>query len=156
VNDENVVIVVIVPIVVIVIIVIIVVIAGNLATTSTFMKSYKDLEIHQIAFELAAKIYSKSLELPNHDKFEIGSQIRQSSQAIKDAIAEGYGRKKYKADFIKFLIYAHASQLEAKSQAEFIFHIHQIDSWKHIAEELDNLGIKINNFINYVEKNWKT
>ena len=120
------------------------------------MKSYKDLEIYQLAFELATKIYLKSLELPKHDKYEIGSQIRRSSQAIKDTIAEGYGRRKYKAEFIKYLIYAYASQLEAKSQAEFIYHVHHIEFWKDTAEELDILGIKINNFINYVEKNWKT
>ena len=37
-------------------------------------KSYKDLEIYQISFDLAVKIYFKSLELPNHDKYEVGSQ----------------------------------------------------------------------------------
>jgi hypothetical protein len=28
--------------------------------------------------------------------------------------------------------------------------------WKTITDELDILGIKIHNFINYVENNWKT
>ena len=65
--------------------------------------SYRDLDIYQISFDLAVKIYRKSLELPNHDKFEVGSQIRLSSQGIKDAIVEGYGRRKYKNDFVKFL-----------------------------------------------------
>jgi len=119
-------------------------------------KSYKDLEIYQLAFEMAAKIYNKSLELPNHDKFEAGSQIRRSSQGIKDAIVEGYGRRKYKNDFLKFLIYAHASALEAISQAEFLHRVHPDNGWSIIATELEIIGSKIHNFTDYVEKFWRT
>jgi len=84
------------------------------------LKSYRDLEIYQLAFALALKIRKKTLELPNPDKFEVGGQIRRSSQGIKDAIVESYGRRRYKADFLKFLVYSQASNLEATSQAEFI------------------------------------
>ncbi|MFP4556901.1 MAG: four helix bundle protein, partial [Bacteroidales bacterium] len=84
------------------------------------MKSYKDLEIYQISFELALKIRKKSLLLEHPDRFEVGNQIRRSSQGIKDAIVEGYGRRRYKADFIKFLTYSYASLLEATSQANFL------------------------------------
>jgi len=120
------------------------------------LKSYKDLEIYQLSFDLALRIRSKALSLPNPDKYEVGGQIRRSSQSIKDTIVEGYGRKRYKADFIKFLIYSHASLLEASSQAEFLNVAYQGEGWKEIAEELDKLGIKIHYFIDYVEKNWKS
>ncbi|HSV77131.1 MAG TPA: four helix bundle protein, partial [Bacteroidales bacterium] len=69
-------------------------------------KSYKDLEIYQMAFDLAIKIREKSLKLPHPDRYEVGGQIRRSTQTIKDAIVEGYGRRRYKSDFIKFLIYS--------------------------------------------------
>jgi four helix bundle protein len=124
--------------------------------TTEKLKSYKDLEIYQISFDLAVKIYFKSLELPNHDKFEAGSQIRRSSQGIKDAIAEGYGRRKYKNDFLKFLVYSHASSLEAISQAEFLCKVHPDKGWHNIANELERLGSKIHNYITYVENHWRT
>jgi four helix bundle protein len=124
--------------------------------THTSLKSYKDLDIYQIAFKLAIKIYTNSLEPPSHDKFEVGSQIRRSSQGIKDAIVEGYGRKRYKADFIKFLTYSHASLLEATSQAEFLEEVHPGEGWKSIANELNELGIKIFHFLQYVEENWRS
>jgi len=73
------------------------------------MKSYLDLEIYQLAYELAIKVHKMSLTLPKYELYEQGSQIRRSSKSIKDAIAEGYGRKRYKSDFIKFLVYSHAS-----------------------------------------------
>lgn len=120
------------------------------------MKSYKDLEIYNIAFELSLKIRDLTLSLDSHDKYEVGSQIRRSSQSIKDNIVEGYGRKRYKGDYIKFLVYSYASHLEAKSQSEFLHEALKDPKWKTITDELDLLGIKIHNFINYVENNWKT
>ena len=119
------------------------------------MKSYKDLEIYKIAFELAVKVYRLSLQLPNPDKYETGGQIRRSSQTTKDTIVEGYGRRRYKADFIKYLIYSHSSSLESKSQAEFLAILHPQTGWEEISDELDRLGIKIHYFIEYVENHWK-
>lgn len=119
------------------------------------MKGYKDLEIYQLSFQLAVDIYNLSMKLPNPDKFETGGQIRRSSQTIKDTIIEGYGRKRYKADFVKYLIYSHSSCLESISQAEFLANIHPHTNWESIVERLEGLSIKIHNFINYVETNWK-
>ena len=48
------------------------------------MKSYRDLEIYQKAFDLAIKVHKFSWELPAYEKFEIGSQIRKSAMSIKD------------------------------------------------------------------------
>ena len=120
------------------------------------MKGYKDLDIYNLTFKLAVKIYRLSIELPHPDKFETGSQIRRSSQSVKDNIVEGYGRRRYKADFIKFLVASHSSCLEATSQAEFLAEIHPESEWKNISSDLNNAGIKIYNFITYVESNWKT
>ena len=120
------------------------------------MKSYRDLEIYKQAFALALRIRKMSLELLHPDRYEVGGQIRRSSQGTKDAIVEGYGRRRYKADFIKFLIYSQASNLEATSQAEFIDAAMPGNTWDEIARELYSLGSKIHNFTIYVENNWKT
>ena len=120
------------------------------------MKSYKDLDIYKLAFDLAIRIRSKTLELPNPDKFEVGSQLRRSSQTIKDTIAEGYGRRRYKSDFIKFLVYSHSSLLESTTQAEFLHSIYPNKGWDCIVNELDTLGAKIYRFIEFVEHKWKT
>jgi four helix bundle protein len=119
-------------------------------------KSYQDLEIYQVSFNLAVRIRENSLKLPNPDRYEVGGQIRRSSQTTKDTIVEGYGRRRYKPDFIKFLVYSYSSNLEAKSQAEFIHVAYPKDGWDEIVQKLDILGMKIHRFITYVEKNWKT
>ena len=121
------------------------------------MSSYKDLEIYQIAFALAKRVHNASLKLPSFELYEQGSQVRRSSKSIKDQIAEGYGRRRYKPEFIKFLIYAQSSCDETTSQLEMIIELYpDLTDFHELSTEYDNLGKKINSFIQFVETNWKT
>ena len=63
------------------------------------MKSYRDLEVYKEGRRLAIEVHKLSLTLPKFELYEEGSQIRPSSKAVAIAIVEGYGRRKYKADF---------------------------------------------------------
>lgn len=119
------------------------------------MKSYKDLDIYKMAYELAIKVHKMSLTLPKYELYEQGSQVRRSSKSVKDTIVEGYGRKRYKDDFLRFLTYAQSSCDEAISQLNMISDIHFKDEpLTFLIEEYDVLGKKINKFIQYVENNW--
>ncbi|WP_037316601.1 four helix bundle protein [Salegentibacter sp. Hel_I_6] len=120
------------------------------------MKSYRNLDIYNLSFEYALEVHKVSLKLPKFELYEQGSQIRRSSKSIKDNIVEGYGRRVYKQDFIKFLIYSHASLLECLSQLEMIDELYEIGEIKALREKYDLLGGKIYSFIQYVEKNWKS
>ena len=63
---------------------------------------YKKLEIWQLADELVVSIHEMTLtKLPKFEMFEEGAQIRKSIKNVKATIVEGYGRKRYKAKFIK-------------------------------------------------------
>ena len=53
---------------------------------SSHMSGFKDLEIYQIAFELALKVHFAALKLPKFELYEQGSQIRLSSKGVKDTI----------------------------------------------------------------------
>ncbi len=120
-------------------------------------KSYRDLEIYQLSYELAMKIHRISLKLPKYELYEEGSQIRRSSKGIASTIVEGYGRRKYKNDFVRFLVYAQASCDETQVHLEFIHDSGYItdDIYMELKEENDKLGRKINKFIQYVETKWK-
>lgn len=121
------------------------------------MSSYKDLDIYKIAFELALKVHDASLKLPKFELYEQGSQIRRSSKRIKDTIAEGYGRRRYKAEFIRLLIFAHAGCDETNSQLDMLAILYpDIKEFVELKEPYENLGGKINKFIQYVENNWRT
>ena len=122
------------------------------------MKSYRELEIYRISYELALRVHRMSLRLPKYELFEEGSQVRRSSKGITSCIVEGYGRRKYKADFVKFLVYAHASCDETMIHLNFIRDTHE-DIDLQVVQELiqayDALGAKINRFIIYVEDSWR-
>ena len=119
------------------------------------MSGYKDLEIYRIAFDLSIKVHYASLKLPKFELYEQGSQIRRSSKSIKDTISEGYGRRKYKAEYIKYLIYAQASCDETLNHLETIVVLYtDIQVFSDFIPEYNILGKKINNYIQWVENNW--
>jgi four helix bundle protein len=121
------------------------------------MKNSKDLEIYQLSYDLAIKIHKLSLKLPRYELFEEGGQIRRSSKGITSCIVEGYGRRRYKAEFIKYLTYAHASCDETILHLNFINDTHVLDkdAVYSFFERYNELGSKINKFIQYVENEWK-
>lgn len=119
------------------------------------MKSYKDLDIYNLAFQYALEVHKLSMDLPKFEVYEQGSQIRRSSKSIKDNIVEGYGRRTYKQDFIKHLVYAHASLLECISQLEMIDQLYNIPEATDLKDKYEILGAKIYSFIKYVEKEWR-
>lgn len=94
------------------------------------MKSYRDLEIYKMSYDLAVNVHRFSLTLPQYEIYEEGGQVRKSSKGITSCIVEGFGRRRYKAEFIKFLVYAHASCDETILHLNFIRDTHNIDGLK--------------------------
>ena len=120
------------------------------------MKNYKELEVYKLAYDLAIKVHKMTMTLPKYELYEQGSQIRRSSKSIKDNIAEGYGRRRYKAEFIRFLIFSQASCDETTSQLDMISDIHfPKDPLSELMEKYEELGKRLNKFIQYVEQSWK-
>ena len=69
--------------------------------------NYRDLEVWQLARELVIAIHEMTLtKLPKFEMFEEGSQIRRAIKSVKSCIVEGYGRRRYKQEFVRFLTYA--------------------------------------------------
>ena len=96
------------------------------------------------------------MRLPQYELYEEGGQVRRSSKSVAACIVEGYGRRQYKAEFVKYLIYAHASCDETIEHLNLIRETHVSDGLE--AEDLiqgyEELGGKINRFIRYVESRW--
>lgn len=120
------------------------------------MKSYKDLDIYNLSLTLFYKTHIVSLKLPKYELYELGSQIRRSSDSVATNIVEGYGRKRYKQDFIKFLTYSHASNLETMCHIEKLQFLYPnlSDELGLIKNDYDILGAKLFSFLRYVENNW--
>lgn len=69
--------------------------------------SYKDLVIWQESRQVVIDIHRMTLtKLPKFELYEEGSQIRRSVKSVKSNLVEGYGRRRYKQEFIRFLTYS--------------------------------------------------
>jgi hypothetical protein len=67
--------------------------------------SYRDLQIWQLARELSIEVHRMTLEkLPKFEAYEEAAQIRRSMKSVRSNIVEGYGRRRYKQDFIRFIV----------------------------------------------------
>ena len=117
--------------------------------------SYRDLEIYKLAHDLAVEIHKFTLNLPKYELFEAGSQLRRSSKSISANIVEGYGRRQYKTEFIRFLVITQASCDESIEWVIYNHDCHDVfrKQAKEILQRLNKLGRKINRFIAAVEKN---
>lgn len=84
--------------------------------------SYKNLDVWVLCRDLVIDIHKMSLEeLPKFELYETGSQLRRSSKSIKSNLVEGYGRRNYKNDFLKFLTYAIGSNDETIDHLETLW-----------------------------------
>ena len=122
--------------------------------------SYRNLEIWQLARDLTRDIHSMSLgELPKFEMFEQGSQIRRSVKSVRSTIVEGYGRRRYKQEFIRYLTYAQASRDETIDHLDTLYETNSLKdeaAYRELGARLDVLGKKINNFTQAVEAGHRT
>ena len=118
--------------------------------------SYKKLEIWILANELVREIHEMALKLPKFEMYEEGSQIRKSSKNVKATIVEGYGRKIYKAEFLKFLVYSMASNDETKDHLENLYNTKSVQDealYNRLHGKIEILGKKIRTYYHSVEQN---
>ncbi|HEV2840183.1 MAG TPA: four helix bundle protein [Chthoniobacterales bacterium] len=118
--------------------------------------SYRDLEIWKLAREAAVAVHGMTLkELPKFEMYEEGTQIRRSVKSIRSNVVEGYGRRRYKQEFIRFLVFAHASCDETINHLEGLFESGSLRNeaiYRDLQARLDLLGRKLNVFIEGVER----
>lgn len=117
--------------------------------------NYTDLEVWKLARKATVGIHKMTTEkLPKFEMYETGSQIRRSVKSIRSNIVEGYGRRRYKQEYIRFLVYSHASCDET------IDHLQTLKDCESLTDEalfnemlnlLNELGRRLNKFIQAVE-----
>jgi four helix bundle protein len=97
-----------------------------------------------------------TLKVPKFEQFQEGQQIRISSKSVRSTIVERYGKRVYKSEFIKFIVYALASNDETTDHLETLLETKSLSD-----EQLFNtlhsksllLGRKISNFLKSLHEN---
>lgn len=118
--------------------------------------SYRDLEIYKESKRLAIQVHAMSLSLPKFEMYEEGGQVRRSSKSVTSMIVEGYGRRRYKADYIKYLVFSQSECDETIVHLDFLFETGSSTNGQIVTlrNEYDVLSRKINKYTQWVEDNF--
>ena len=76
------------------------------------MTTYKNLEIYQMAFNLAIKVYRLNVTLPVTALLNQGNRLRWTSLRMKDLIAEGFSGRKGTEEIVRTLTIIASLNLE--------------------------------------------
>ena len=118
--------------------------------------NYRNLEVWQLARELVIAIHNMTLtKLPKFEMFEEGGQTRRSIKSVKSNIVEGYGRRRYKQEFVRFIDYALASCDETADHLDTLVATNSLADSATIDDltrKVDELGRKLNLFLQSIER----
>jgi four helix bundle protein len=83
------------------------------------IKSHKDLEVYQMAFDTAMKIFELSKKFPVEERYSLTDQIRRSSRSVCANLAEAWRKRCYEAAFVAKLNDSEAESAETQTWIEF-------------------------------------
>ncbi len=113
-------------------------------------KRFRDLEVYQVAFQTAMKIFEITKGFPVEERYSLVDQIRRSSRAVCSNLAEAWRKRRYRAVFKNKLTDSMSEASETQTWLEFSYTCHYIN--KAIFEELDSRYEQIIAMLNSMER----
>ena len=107
------------------------------------IKTYKDLEVWQLAMSLVEDVYAASGTFPSDEKFALRDQLRRAAFSVPSNIAEGFGRDTTK-DFLHFLFMSRGSLFEMTTQLELARRLKYLSDAANLNEKAERVGMMIN------------
>ena len=107
------------------------------------VKSYRELEVWQLAMSLAEDVYGILKDLPNEERFALSNQLRRAVISVPSNIAEGFGRDSTK-DFLHFIAMARGSLYEVMTQMELAVRLDYVPEQEGFLEKAERVGMMLN------------
>ena len=109
---------------------------------------FRKLKVYKLAIDFTKEIYKLSIEIPEHEKFGLTSQLRRASVSIVLNIAEGSGSSS-DLEFSRFLKMATRSLYEVDAILELLVELNYCskDRIKDIYSDRLILGKMLGQFI---------
>ena len=89
----------------------------------------EELNVYQKLFKLVLEVHEMTLTFPKHEMYELGSQLRRSSNSAPANLAEGFGNK-HTAIYLECISRAQGEIRETKH------HIRVAEGKKYISDEV--------------------
>ena len=83
------------------------------------IKSHKELEVYQLAFDAAMEIFDLTRNFPKEELYSLTDQIRRSSRSVCSNIAESYRKRKYPKSFTAGLNISEGESAETQVWLDF-------------------------------------
>jgi four helix bundle protein len=87
--------------------------------TRELVKTYRELEVFQTAFDVAMEIFEMSKKFPVEERYSLTDQIRRSSRSVCANLGEAWRKRRYQAAFIAKLIDCQAEATKTQIWIEF-------------------------------------
>ena len=78
------------------------------------IRSFRDLKVYKMAFELQQEIFEITKSFPKEELYSLTDQIRRSSRSIGSNIAEAWQKRRYEAHFVSKLSDSDGEQAETQ------------------------------------------
>ena len=114
---------------------------------------FQKLDIYELALDLVKDSYSLTRTFPAEERFALVPQMNRSVVSVPSNIAEGISRGTRK-DQVHFLNISYGSLMELACQSDISCMLGYITDRqrKELSAKINNLAIKINNFVSYIRK----
>jgi len=83
------------------------------------IESAKDLEVYQLAYEIAMEIFKLSRDFPSEEKYALTGQIRRSSRSVAMNLREAWAKRRYDAHFVAKLTDCDGEANETDTSLDF-------------------------------------
>ena len=101
---------------------------------ATRIKTHRELEVYQMAFDAAMRIFELSKKFPKEETYSLTDQIRRSSRSVCSNLAEAWRKRRYEGAFVSKLSDSEAEAAETQVWLEFAVKCSYLDA--KIAREL--------------------
>jgi four helix bundle protein len=117
------------------------------------IKSYEDLDIYQKLCKLHLEVNSLTLNFPDFEKYELGSQLRRASNSAPANLAEGWNNKHLNI-YLEGINRGQGEIRETKHHLSIAYKKKYIseDKFKYFVKEYDDCGKMLNGLRNSLEK----
>lgn len=118
------------------------------------IKTFRDLEVYQEAYQLMLIIHQAVKKLPIFERHDLASQMRRASKSCPSNIAEGWAKRRFEKKFKQQLDDAigSANEMEVHIETAKDLHYWQKDFSEGLLIRYQQLGGKLTN----LQRNWKT
>lgn len=83
------------------------------------IRTHRDLEVDQEAFEAAVRIFDLSKKFPKEKIYSLTDQVRRASRSVCGNLAEAWRRRRYEGAFISKLSECESEAAEVQVWLEF-------------------------------------